>query len=347
MSPPDSDLFEVREIPNAGRGVVARCDIPAGTVMLESGPPAFHVIFKIYGKETCGYCFYWDRGRTLPVRDHTTAKVFCSEECRESWIQEQGKVGVNAWLSLQDFLRPRGRGTNADEEMGDGLKPQPVEIERVWQETERQAKLLRVYRQSKTPQTKADRKAVQAIMRKTGEAIDADILSYFLCGTLFRYKEPTRWNDEVSILAMDDQPYKTQKDLESSCNSYLHLVSILPLELLPHFTSELCRTLVRADNHNAFGIRSGGEDSEEYMGYGVYPSASYFNHSCSPNLRKQRIGRQWQFTAGQDISLGDQCCISYLGGDERDLSFSDRQRRLKDTWGFDCSCERCANERPD
>ncbi|KAF2172278.1 hypothetical protein M409DRAFT_17511 [Zasmidium cellare ATCC 36951] len=346
MSPPESGWFEVRDIPNAGRGVIARCDVPAGTLMLQSGPPAFHVVFKLYGKETCAYCFHWDRGRTLPIRDHTTAKVFCSESCRAGWAQEQGKAGVDAWLCLADFLRARGRGTNADEEMGDGARPQPGEIETAWQEADRQAKILRVSRESKTPQSKLDRKATLAIMRKIGEAIDSDVLSYLLCGLLYRYKDPTRWADEVLSLAMDDEPYKTQKDLESNCNSYLQLVSVLPLELLPLITPELCRTIVRADNHNAFGIRSGGEDSEEYMGYGVYPSASYFNHSCAPNLKKQRVGRQWQFTAGLDISLGDQCCISYLGGDERDMNFEDRQRRLKEAWGFDCGCGRCTDERP-
>lgn len=347
MSPPDSELFEVRDIRNAGRGVIARRHVPAGTVMLESGPPAFHIIFKIYAKETCAYCFFWDRGRTLPIRDIATAKVFCSGPCQAEWTQEQGQLGVEAWQSLATFLRAKGRGTNADEDMGDGPRPRPDEIEAAWQETDRKAKVLQIYRQSQTSLSKADRKVVLAILGAIGQAIDGDTISYLLCGVLYRCQQPEQWHDQVLHLAMDDQPYKTQKDLQSSCNSYLHLVSILPLELLPSVTSELCRVMVQADNHNAFGIRAGGEDSEEYMGYGVYPSASYFNHSCEPNLRKQRVGRQWQFTAGQDISVDEQCCISYLGGDEKDMNFSDRQRRLKDAWGFDCSCDRCTNERTD
>lgn len=347
MSPPDSELFEIRDIPNAGRGVIARCVIPAGTVMLESGPPAFHLIFKIYAKETCAHCFYWDRGRTLPIRDAATAKVFCSESCQASWIQEQGQLGLEAWQCLATFLRTKGRGTNADEDMGDGPRPRPDEIEAAWQETDRNAKILRMYRQSQTPLSKPDRKAALAVLGKIGQAIDGDTLSYLLCGLLYRCHQPEEWNDQVLGLAMDDQPYKTEKDLDNSCNSYLHLVSILPLELLPSLTSELCRVMVQADNHNAFGIRAGGEDSEEYMGYGVYPSASYFNHSCEPNLKKQKVGRHWQFTTGRDISVDEQCCISYLGGDEKDMHFSDRQRRLKDAWEFDCGCARCANERTD
>lgn len=347
MSPPVSELFDVQDIPNAGRGVIARCNVPAETVILESGPPAFHVIFKIYGKETCAYCFAWDRGHTLPVRDNATAKVYCSDACRENWVEEQGKIGVEAWQCLATFLRAKGRGTNVDELMGDvdGPRPQSDEIDAAWQEAEGQAKVLRMSRESPVPQSKMQRKAVQAIMRKTGGAIDSDMLSYILCGVLFRWQQPAKWHSEVLSLAMDDEPYKTRKDLENGCNSYLQLVSILPLQLVSYLTPEVCRVMVQADNHNAFGIRSGGEDSEEYMGYAVYPSASYFNHSCRPSLNKRRIGRQWIFTAGRDITAGGECCISYLGGDEKDMDVADRQKRLKDVWGFDCSCERCTNDR--
>lgn len=40
---PESSLFEVQDIPNAGRGVIARCHVPDDSLILESGPPAFSV----------------------------------------------------------------------------------------------------------------------------------------------------------------------------------------------------------------------------------------------------------------------------------------------------------------
>ncbi|KAK5705280.1 Histone-lysine N-methyltransferase set-6 [Elasticomyces elasticus] len=87
-----------------------------------------------------------------------------------------------------------------------------------------------------------------------------------------------------------------------------------------------------------------GEDGEEYMGYAVYPSSSYFNHSCSPNVAKQRVGNAWRFWVIEDVRKGEQLCISYLGGDEKDLSVDERRARLAEVWGFVCECARCQSE---
>lgn len=341
MSLPLCEHFEVRDTVNAGRGVIATRDITTGTVILESGPPAFHVIFKPYAKETCAYCFAWDRGRTLPVRDNVTAKVFCTSECQAEWVKEHGKLGVEAWLSLAAYARSKKNGTNADEVMSEGPRPDLNDIDAAWRDAEKRVQILQKQRTAKSPVSKAEWKVAQAVIQKMNESLDWTVLSYTLCGALSQHQHPLKWQQEVLALAMDDRPYKTQHDLEVSCNSYIQLASIVPLELLPSLTAELCRTMIQADNHNAFGIRAGGEDSEEYMGYGVYPSSSYFNHSCSPNLSKKRVGRSWQFSAARDIAVGEECCITYLGGDEKDLNRQERQSRLKEVWGFECCCVRC------
>lgn len=347
---PVSHQFQVRDIPNAGRGVIATAPIPAGTAVLESGPPAFHVLFKTYSKETCAYCFLWDRGRTLPVRDSDVGKVFCSEACQERWREEHGAVGLEAWRCLTLFVRAKGRGAREDEIMGDGARPVPEEIEGAWKEAEKQARILQAHRADARTTSKAERKLLQGIMRKMSESVDSDMLSYFLCGILSHRSRPALWKEEVLALAMDPQPYKTRKDLEVACTSYLQLSTIIPpssplaeedgLIISPG----ICRTMLQADNHNAFGIRGGGEDSEEYMGYGVYPCASYFNHSCAPNIGKRREGRSWVFSALREIAPDEECCITYLGGDEKGLDVLERRKRLEGAWGFPCACERCRSE---
>lgn len=342
---PASSLFEVQDIPNAGRGVIAKCPIPAESLLLESGPPAFSVIFQQYKKETCAWCFLWDRGRTLPVKDLDTAKAFCSAECQSLWIEKQGEVGVEAWRLLAAFVRAKGKGTNADELMAEGPKPDQAMIDQAWSETEAHAKIVQ---ESRSPPnsgqtTKASRKRIGALQQRIGKNVDANMLSYFLDGAILYYKR-SKLVDEVMCLVKDDTPYRNENDLRNGCHSYLQLVSILPQELLSVVTPQLCRIMVQADNHNAFGIRGGGEDGEEYMGYGVYPCASYFNHSCEPNLKKRRVGRSWEFRAACDIAIGEECCISYLGGDEKDLSLVERQGRLGEVWGFACRCGRCTRE---
>lgn len=342
---PASSLFEVQDIPNAGRGVIAKCDIPADTLILESGPSAFSVIFQNYRKETCAWCFLWDRGRTLPVKDLDTAKFFCSSECQSRWIEDQGQLGEEAWRLLTSFVRAKGKGTNTDELMADGPRPDKDIIAKAWREAEGDAKILQENRSPPNSEvsTKASRKRAAAIQQKICKNVDANMLSYFLDGVLL-YHKGSKLVDEVECLVKDDTPYRNDDDLQNGCYSFLQLVSILPSELLAVLTPRLCQTMVQADNHNAFGIRGGGEDSEEYMGYGVYPCASYFNHSCKPNLNKRRVGRSWEFRTAGDIAAREECCISYLGGDEKDLGLVERRRRLQEVWGFVCGCRRCNEE---
>ena len=175
--------------------------------------------------------------------------------------------------------------------------------------------------------------------------IDPDILSFLLSGILFHQSHPSSWHEELAPLAMDFQPYKSGLDLLVHCNSYLQLCSLnLPPSILLSCTPSICRSLAEAGSHNAFGLRSGSEDGEEYVGYAIYPSASYFNHSCNPNVRKGRKGRAWVFEAAREIAVGEECCITYLGGDERDLNVGQRRQRLRENWGFDCACVRCREE---
>ena len=345
MSFPSSTSWEVQQIENAGRGVKATQAIPRNTLVHESGPPAVHVVFKQYSKETCAQCFLWDRGRALPVREADLGKVFCSTDCRQEWTQEHGDIGVEAWRSLTAFVRggKGGKSDGLDELMADGSRPCTNAIGAAWQTASREAVMIHKSRKE-TNLSKQERKDVQATLRKIGQTKDHEKLSYFLCGVLFDRAASSGQRDEMVNLAMDDTPYRTQQELEDSCNAFLQLTSILPLELLPNLRPETCLNLVRADNHNAFGIRGGGEDSEEYMGYGVYPSASYFNHSCDANIHKKRIGRSWTFYAARDIQPSEELCITYLGGDEKDLDLAGRRGRLEDVWGFVCHCTRCKIE---
>jgi SET domain-containing protein len=73
----------------------------------------------------------------------------------------------------------------------------------------------------------------------------------------------------------------------------------------------------------------------------MYPSASYFNHSCDPNIAKVRQGRTVLFVTSKEVQAGDELCISY-GHTERPVE--ERRRVLRDWWGFSCNCSRCISE---
>ncbi|OQO02260.1 hypothetical protein B0A48_11814 [Cryoendolithus antarcticus] len=338
--PPTSDAFEVRDIPGAGRGVIARTSLPNRTHILSTSTLAAYVVFREYRKEVCAQCFHYDRGRTLAVRDLETGKVFCSEGCRDLWAEEQGEEGVEAWKALETWVKARsGAVWCTATSRTDGERPSVEEIEVAWKRVE-YARFTRV--QETKAEAKQRRKALQS---STSGPVDPDILSFLLSGIIFVSKHPALFASDVLALAMDPTPYRTPSDLQSHANSFLQLVSLLPPPLSESCTTSRIQTLIAAASHNSFGIRAGSEeDMEEYMGYALYPDASYFNHSCEPNVAKKRKGRTWEFWTSGAVKEGEELCISYLGGDEKGLDVTGRRERLKGTWGFECGCGRCVRD---
>ncbi|KAK3708001.1 Histone-lysine N-methyltransferase set-6 [Vermiconidia calcicola] len=335
MSPPISGLFAVQDVVDAGRGVIAISSLSQDTVVFKSEQPSAHVLFRQYRKEVCARCFSYDRGRTLPIRDNAIGKVFCTRECQSWWVEEQGRLGSEAWKQLHSFLQLKSKViTNAHGLPMLAAKPTRDEVQAAWDEAEDRAGSMR-RELSSASQFKADKVLQRALQQSWSQAVDPDILSYLLSGILEYARHPEQWQTEVSDLAMDETPYRSIPDLKAQCDSFLQLTAITPVELLPSVTPQVCQTLINAASHNSFGIHSGSEDGDEYLGYGLYPEASYFNHSCRPNIAKRRVGSAWEFRAIRDIDIGEECCITYLGGDEKELTVVERRSRLKQFWGFE------------
>jgi SET and MYND domain-containing protein len=259
-------------------------------------------------------------------------------------MQEQGPVGIAAWEALSSFIR-RNQRKVSNQIVHDGARPEQQTIEARWKEAEEQAHVLNVPRGS-VRKNEASEKAARAITQKVTSKIYPDILSYHLSAHLFRHSHEAVWTSDVRALAMDDRPYRSQNELEAHCNSLPQLLSVLAHQVTTEHLAEVCETVAKADNHNAFGINSGTneQEREEYMGFAVFPAASYFNHSCRPNLIKSRRGRAWTFRTNCDIADGVELCITYLGGAEEELDVWQRRARLRETWGFDCQCQKCLED---
>ncbi|KAI8932360.1 hypothetical protein NX059_010552 [Plenodomus lindquistii] len=343
---PRSSIFEIRQTPFAGRAVFASRDIDEGTTIWRSDDLTLSVLLREYRREVCGQCFGYDYGRDLEVRDKNVGFAFCSKECRETWRQDNGEVGVQAWAAVEKLTRGRGK---EDSEMVDIDLPRPKskEIKQAWESVAGQAALIRMAREGQEGNKNGEGGAVQvtkqhkkALQKALQQQITPDVMTFCLSGILWRYHHPAEW-DRVLALAVDKTPYHSSDDLNAFTRTYLALLAILPLPLLPLVTSETIFLLSSRDSHNSFGIRSLEDDGSEFFGYGCWPAASYFNHSCSPNVEKIRDGRIWTFQAGRDIKKGDELCITYLSGEERKLSRGKRMLTLRNNWGFDCLCDRC------
>jgi hypothetical protein len=332
---PVSALFVVEEVPNAGRGVYALCDITEGTPILTTDALSAHVIYREYRREVCGFCFSYDRGKNLKLRDVTHGFSFCSEECVDSW-KGSGDMSMAAWAAVERLVKARPK---EDDDLVDinAAKPTEPEIEAAWKEVENQASLIRAAR--KGVSTKPHRKAVQQAISRP---VPADTLPLLLTAILIRYNTPEVWETILS-LAPDPRPYKSADELRSHVNSYLHLLTLLPEPLLELTTPDTLLALLGRDSWNSFGIRSLDDGGSENFGYGVWPPASYFNHNCAPNTRRQRVGRTWQFVADRAIRAGEQLCISYISAEQVAMGCKSRMDSLRKTWGFDCACDLCAS----
>lgn len=278
---------------------------------------------------------------------------------------------LEASIVVESFCKSLLKKQRVSEDDGspDGSTPPKSEvdtmqyIQAVWEYAEAQASELR---QARTTSTLT--RAHRAVLTKTKSLKpDPDILSYILSGILAAYRAQKSMGGlhQVSsqtllpsLFALAEHtdvfvhtPTSSSPLLDYTA-SYLVLLAILPPPFLHLVTTDLIVNLASRASHNAFSIRpegdTDGEQSGEFLGWGVWPEASFFNHSCRPNVRKERLGRCWSFMVdahgSSEVEAEEQLCITYLGGDEQDIDVNERRQRLLTQWGFWCSCNRCLTE---
>ncbi|OAK94271.1 SET domain-containing protein [Phaeosphaeriaceae sp. SRC1lsM3a] len=335
---PVSPFFEIRQTPNAGRAVFATQAIPKDTLIWRSDDLTLSVLLREYRREVCGQCFNYEHGRDLDVRDKTVGFAFCTPECQEKWRHDHGEVGIQAWTAVESLVKGRSKEDNEMMDL-DLPRPKPQDITAAWESVAAQAAIIRAAREISAP-TKQHRKAISKALQSP---ISPDVMSFCVSGLLWPHAHPETWPSFLA-LADDDTPYHNFPDLSAFTRTYLHLLSILPVPLLPFITAESLFLLSCRDSHNSFGIRSLEDDGSEFFGYGCWPAASYFNHSCGPNVEKKRVGRSWEFRVNKQVEVSDELCITYLSGEERKLSREKRNITLKRNWGFECACRRCKED---
>lgn len=79
---------------------------------------------------------------------------------------------------------------------------------------------------------------------------------------------------------------------------------------------------------------------------GIFPIASRINSSCRPNIAYSEDLRAGalQFRTIRPVKRGEELCHAY----EPELHVrSERQRRYKSNWDFDCACELCTASQED
>jgi hypothetical protein len=112
---------------------------------------------------------------------------------------------------------------------------------------------------------------------------------------------------------------------------------ILPLRYHPSDESEMAQVLSRIDC-NKFGLFTSRGD---IIGSSVHPSASFVNHSCLPNAFSHITHNKLTLYTLYPVEPGEELNIGYI---EPETPLKERRMELKERYGFDCVCRRCARE---
>ncbi|KAL6584703.1 hypothetical protein OROMI_003992 [Orobanche minor] len=117
------------------------------------------------------------------------------------------------------------------------------------------------------------------------------------------------------------------------------------------FSVELTAALLTKDERNAFGLMEPLDQDKKrsVRAYGIYPRASFFNHDCLPNAcRFDYVDSVNDFNNTDiivrvihDLPAGREICLSYFPVNRK---YSERQKWLKEDYGFRCVCDRCKVE---
>jgi hypothetical protein len=306
-APSSECLYEIRQTKDRGRAVFATRDIPAGTTVHLATLPFVCVIKHKFRKEVCAWCFIYRHGTKCPVKHSNTdaGLSFCPNCCLDKWVKK-------------DF----------DSALTEALGSIRSRAARAVMFPTRNKKLLTEQYIAGMDDFPLDLAMLvaSAIVERSREMDNGR-------------SQPASWADVLDLQSGIANP---EIDLPAEIGQIVpFLMRFLPSKLLPLVESTAYPFLTRHLS-NSFGIweQPVGPNSEN-LGSAMYPSASYFNHACDSNVKKDRQGRSIAFVASRNIRVGEEICISY--GDT-DGEVRERRRNLKEWWGFTCTCPRCVRE---
>lgn len=358
-----SPFFQVRQTKWGGRACFSNGNIPKGTTVLQVSNFTGTSISYEFRKEVCHNCFAYANAKTMkyklnydclrdlvcnahyqinPKKFLGAGLWFCSEHCRTSYLQIPNIIELIECyeILLHHFpsMLKRYNYTSEQEEKLNSILISENVIQSSWDEIE-----------NKWIPRINNMKSAKRINQLPPTCEDEYCCIRFVCESLFnlKYMDPQCITYRAFNMLQSNELSKISKFpvlLHFQKLVFQTLYILLPSHLHRMLSIPLLRHILGTEYGNAFGLWQEGEasDSREYFGYWVFPEASYFNHSCNPNITKYRKGNSMLFTVNRDIKKDEQICIDYSG--VLDLLTVKRRAFLADSWFFDCACERCKSE---
>ncbi|KAJ6498559.1 hypothetical protein C8R47DRAFT_1041135 [Mycena vitilis] len=342
----DSIPFRRQPTWYGGRGLFAVQDIEEGTLLHTCASPYASVIYRIFRKEVCGLCFAYAfdaRRNAWNVKLEAGSGVwFCSEACRDEWVRDEN-VGqlITATNAAVDRL-----ARSMDKRAAGGIVALASPIKLMTQEI---LDLAWVAAESAPLTTDMRPGSAPGL-----DEMELDTVRFLISAIVRRYIQDSAdtaplFNSWTDLLELQDNELQLIHGRPHALASHLAIYTFLRRVVLavpvlaPYLaTSEMVRAILARDPGNVFGMYEMNEEGDsEMLGWSMYVSASYFNHDCAPNVRKERAGRALLFYTTRDVALGEELSINYI--DLKD-DVAERRKQLSTNWYFDCVCERCRRE---
>lgn len=298
--------FELQTTTHGGRSLFATSNIGPWTRIHSDEVPFAYVIYKNYRKEVCAHCFTYsasDRARSTVGSSRTwsikwsqagaATAWFCSDMCKNSWERDEASVllmEVDALLT-KGQVATRKRFKSPEEEVkvkamlpsfepGDRTITQAV-IDAAWEGIEAlvssKAHLTLYYSTLHLDDMELEiaRSLVAAIVRRYCD----ERLSPSDQTSQTTRNRSVSWSQLLNLQMNELRNIQTRPYMLSAyLRIYVFLSHALP-KYLRKYISTVRETLGR-DTGNAFGIWD-GDRRDEMVGWGIWVSASYFNHSAS------------------------------------------------------------------
>ncbi|KAJ7621367.1 hypothetical protein FB45DRAFT_139908 [Roridomyces roridus] len=328
-----------------GRGIFATQPIPASALVHTSAAPYASVIYRHFRKEVCGHCFAYsfDARRStwnIKLEAAGTGIWFCSEACRDEWLQTENVGELVEAVNIGVDRLAKNMGKRSGQSTPPVASPSPPVTQELIDEAWVAAESTPLPRDAALPAL---------------DEIELDTARFILSALVRRYIQDLditpsslasgSWTD---LLELQNNELPLIRGRPEALSSHLrvytfvrHIVRGVPA-LAPYLaTSETIRAVFAREQGNVFGMYEASKEGEEMFGWSMYVSASFFNHDCAPNIRKERVGRAMRFYTTRDVAVGEELCTSYV-----DLTddVMERRKQLSLNWYFDCICKRCENE---
>ncbi|KAH7928374.1 SET domain-containing protein [Leucogyrophana mollusca] len=336
-------LIDLRSTAYGGRSLFARCSISPNTLIHTSYAPYAHVVYNDFRKEICAQCFAYAFTSNLREwstkwsKDGAATVFFCSEECRKAWKQDVvGEIIAEVNGALRKAARAVKKSKGKVLSPGVGAMAEAItqkDIDKAWAEADAfvcskstlatshaapfledmELEIARFVASAIVHRYVTDHPGASAITTDSGSRLDQASWMSFL------------QLQDNELPNVHSRPYI----LPIHLRIYKFLSFALPAHLRPYAPTTV-RVVLARDSGNSFGIWE-GEGGEEMFGWGMWASASYFNHNCAPNVRKTRQGRTLQFTTSRVVEEGEELCISYVDVDQ---PRNERVTALEERWFF-------------